>query len=144
MNLRHILSHRPLKWLASGLAMATLLGMGSAAYADVQTPINSAVVVRGTSGGSQSSSCGFIGAAPSQVVRVTESFAALRFRVEGGDSMTLLIQGPNGRNQCVMADSLAGGVIEVTGVWDQGRYTLFVGEQNPSRTNPYTLSVVQE
>jgi len=142
--MQRILSHRPFRWLAGGVAMVTLLSMGGAVYADVQTPINNTVVVQGTSGGSQSSSCGFISGSPSQVVRVTEPFAALRFRVEGGDSTTLLIQGPDGRNQCVMADSLAGGVIEVTGVWDQGRYTLFVGEQNQARTNPYTLSVVQE
>ncbi|MBE9100431.1 hypothetical protein [Vacuolonema iberomarrocanum] len=143
MNTRHILSHRPLRWLAGGLAMVTLLGMGGAAYAEVQTPINNPVVVRGTSGGSQSSSCGFIGS-PSQVVQVTESFAALRFRVEGGDGTTLLIRGPGGSNRCVMADSLAGGVIEVSGVWDQGRYTLFVGEQNQAGNSSYTLSVVQE
>lgn len=144
MNLRHLRSHHSSKWLAGGLAFATVLGLGSMAAAEVRTPIAAPIVIQGTSGGSQSSSCGFIGAAPSEVVQVTEPFAALRFRVEGGAGTTLLIQGPGGRDQCVMADSLADGIIEVTGVWDQGSYALFVGEQTQANRQSYTLSIVQE
>ncbi|MBD1909565.1 MULTISPECIES: hypothetical protein [unclassified Leptolyngbya] len=132
------------KWVSVPASLAMMLTLAGAVYAQVQTPINSTVVVRGNSGGSQSSSCGFIPGAPVQTVRVSEQFAALRFEVQSQNTSTLLITGPGGRSQCARASDFSGGAIEVTGVWEQGTYSLFVGERNQGVRNPFTLSVLPE
>lgn len=108
----------------------------------VQTPLRSAVVVNGTASSTSSGQCGFIAAAPTQVVQVTEAFTSLRFSVQGEGAPTLLITGPGGRSQCVMADSFSGGKIEVPGVWERGSYSLFVGDR-AAGSHPYTLSISQ-
>lgn len=141
MKWNHILS---MKWVSVPAALAMMITLAGAVYAQVQTPISSTVVVRGNSGGAQSSSCGFIAATPVQTVRVSEQFAALRFQVQGQNTSTLLITGPGGRSQCARASDFSGGTIEVTGVWEQGTYSLFVGERNQGTRNPFTLSVLPE
>jgi hypothetical protein len=134
---------RYMNWAVIPTALAIALATATSAYSDtVQTPLQSPVVVNGNSGGSQSGACGFVANAPSQVVVVNQP-TPLRFTVQGQGQPTLLITGPGGRTQCVMADSFSGGNIEVPGVWNPGTYSVFVG----NRTNgsfPYTLSINQE
>jgi len=132
------------RWARVPVAVVTALALASGVQAQVQTPVSSPVVVRGSSGGPQSSSCGFVPAAPSQTVRVSEPFAALRFEVQSQSTSTLMITGPGGRSQCARASDFSGGVIEVTGVWEQGTYSLFVGERNQGTRNPFTLTIVPE
>ncbi|MBE9177995.1 hypothetical protein IQ268_05275 [Oculatella sp. LEGE 06141] len=122
--------------LAAGLAIAT------SAQADVQTPISSPVTVRGNSGGSQSSQCGYISSNPNEVLQVSGSPASLRFRVEGQGQPTLLIRG-SGNPICVMADSFSGGTIEVPGRLEPGTYSIFVGDRSQAN-HPFTLSISQE
>lgn len=113
-----------------------------AASNPIQTPLRSPVTVQGNSGGSQSNnSCrGFMfSGTPSQVVRVTESMASLRFRVEGQGQLALLITGP-GNPICIPA---SGNAINVPGVWQQGSYSVFVGDR-PNTSNSFTLSITQE
>lgn len=133
-----------LNWNIISTAIALVLVSGTAALGQVQTPLQSSVVVQGTSGGSQSSACGFIAGSPSQTVRVTEAFTSLRFRVQGSEGSTLLISGPGGRTQCVMADRLSGGVIDVPGVWERGLYSLYVGDRTRGHSSAYTLSITPE
>ncbi|MBW4652330.1 MAG: hypothetical protein KME20_04680 [Kaiparowitsia implicata GSE-PSE-MK54-09C] len=147
---------RPLNWFQSGLrsvnhrwfavpmAIATSVAVGSTALSQVQTPLSSEVVVQGTSGASQASACGYIPGAASQTIRVTESFTALRFRVQASNSTTLLITGPGGRSNCAMAHSQSNGRIEVSGLWEPGTYSVFVGDRAQGGSVPFTLSVVQE
>jgi hypothetical protein len=131
-------------WKAIPTALALSLAIAAIASSNpVQTPLTSPVVVEGNSGGSQSGACGFVSANPNQVVRVTEPFASLTFTVEGGGQPTLLITGPNGQNQCVIADNLSGGKIQIPGVWTEGNYSVFVGDLNQS-SYPFRLSIVQE
>jgi hypothetical protein len=133
-----------MKALIAPVALLATLTAATVAYADVQTPIPSGQSVsRGSSGGSQSSQCGFIASSPNEVVRVTGGNASLRFTVQSEGQPTLLIQGPGGRNQCVMADSYSDGTIEVPGVWEQGTYSVFVGDRDQA-SHPYTLTIVQE
>ncbi len=108
------------------------------ALADVQTPLASPVTVSGNSGQVQSQ-CGFISNTPAQVVVVNQP-TPLRFKVQGQGQPTLWIQGPVDR--CVMADSFSGGNIEVPGIWQQGTYSVFVGNQVSDQ--PYTLSIIPE
>ncbi|MGJ3247196.1 MAG: hypothetical protein ACFE0I_14130 [Elainellaceae cyanobacterium] len=130
--------------LAGPIALAALLALSSVAFGDtVRTPIQSAVTLRGTSGGSQSSRCGYIDSQPDHQVQVTEAFTSLRFRVESGGQPTLLIQSQSGQSECAMADGFSGGSIEIPGVWEQGTYSVYVGDRAGGSHN-YTLSIRQQ
>lgn len=100
------------------------------------------LVVRGTSGGGKSSDCGNIAAKPNQVIQVKEPLPYLRLTVKSAGQPTLLIQGPGGRF-CVLADSYSGGNPEISGFWQAGRYSLYVGDRAQGQ-HPYTLSVSQK
>jgi hypothetical protein len=100
------------------------------------------LVVHGTSGGGQSSDCGNIAATPNQIIRVTESLPYLRLSVESAGEPTLLIEGPGGRF-CVLADSYSGGKPEISGYWQAGKYSLYVGDRTKAQ-HPYTLSISQK
>jgi hypothetical protein len=132
------------KWTVVPTALGlALMSSVAALSAPVQTPLSAPVIVTGTSESSQASQCGFLPATPTQIVRVTEAFTSLRFSVRGGSETTLLISGPGGRNQCVMADSFSGGNIEVPGAWEQGTYSIFVGDRAQG-SHPFTLSITPE
>ena len=121
--------------------IAAVLAIAPAAYSNsVQTPLAAPVTVNGSSGGGQSSQCGFITGSPSQVVVVNQP-TPLRFKLQGQGQPTLWITGPV--NRCVMADQFSGGNIEVPGVWEQGTYAVYVGDRTQS-SFPYTLSISQE
>lgn len=100
------------------------------------------LVVRGKSGGVNGSDCGNIAATPNQVIQVTESLPYLRLSVESPGAPTLLIEGPGGRF-CVLADSYSGGSPEISGYWEKGKYSLYVGNHTQEQ-HPYTLSISQK
>lgn len=100
------------------------------------------LLVRGTSGGAKNSDCGNIAATPNQVIHVTESLPYLRLSVETAGEPTLLIEGPGGRF-CVLADSYSGGKPEISGYWQEGKYSLYVGDRAKAQ-HPYTLSISQK
>jgi len=133
-----------INWKAIPAALAMVVAIATSAYGQVQTPLQTETVVRGTSGGTQASACGFIAGRPSQTVRVTEAFTRLRFRVQGGGSSTLLILGGDGSVKgCARADNFSNGNIETAGAWERGTYSLYVGEQERGNSSPFTLSIVQ-
>ncbi|MBW4427236.1 MAG: hypothetical protein KME50_23040 [Nostoc desertorum CM1-VF14] len=102
------------------------------------------LVLDGKSGGTVKSNCGNISTEPNQVIQVTESLPYLRLTVESQGKPTLLIDGPGGRF-CVMADKYSGSKLELSGFWQAGTYSLFVGEQSQGKPNfNYTLSISQE
>jgi hypothetical protein len=130
-------------WSIIPTAIALTLAISASAYSQpVQTPLRSPVVVNGNSGGNQASACGNIAASPSQVVVVNQP-TPLRFSVQGQGQITLLINGPNGRTQCVMADNFSNGTIQIPGVWPAGSYSVYVGDRS-SGSHLYTLSITQE
>jgi hypothetical protein len=100
------------------------------------------LILKGKSGGPVTSNCGNITKAPTQVIEVTESLPYLRLTVESLGKPTLLIEGPGGRF-CVLADSYSGDKPEITGFWQPGKYSLFVGELSQAQYN-YTLSISQQ
>jgi hypothetical protein len=100
------------------------------------------LILSGKSGGSVQSDCGNISAAPNQVIHVTESLPYLRLTVESPGKPTLLIDGPGGRF-CVLADSYSGGEPEMSGYWQAGNYSLYVGDLTQGEYN-YTLSISQQ
>lgn len=140
---------KPLKLLTvvtAALAMNLLITQVNWA----QTPViqinrnsqKAPLILNGKSGGSVPSNCGNISAAPNQVIQVTDSLPYLRLTVESQGKPTLLIDGPGGRF-CVLADSYSGGKPEISGFWQAGIYSLYVGESSKERHN-YTLSISQE
>ncbi|MEH2036253.1 hypothetical protein [Nostoc sp.] len=100
------------------------------------------LILNGKSGGSVKSNCGNITTEPNQVIQVTESLPYLRLTVESKGKPTLLIDGPGGRF-CVLADSYSGGKSELSGYWQAGKYSLYVGELSPQQYT-YTLSISQK
>lgn len=100
------------------------------------------ITLTGKSGGPNKSNCGNIAAAPNQVIQVTQSFPYLRLTVEGSGQPTLLIDGPGGK-YCVLADSYSGGKPEITGFWQAGTYSLYVGDLSQGQYN-YTLLISQQ
>ena len=134
-----------LAWMILPGVLVVLMGGAKVARADAiaATPLSSPIVIRGQSGGSQGSSCGNVAAAPNHQIQVTQPFTALRFQVEAAPSSTLLVKSPNGQTHCVLADRYSGGTIEIPGLWEPGRYDVFVGEQGSGR-NAFTLSIVQD
>lgn len=101
------------------------------------------LVVRGTSGGAKSSDCGNIAGNPNQIIQVTESLPYLRLQVQSEGQPTLLVEGPGGRRFCVLADTNAGERPEISGYWEEGQYSLFVGDRAQGK-HPYTLSISQK
>jgi hypothetical protein len=99
------------------------------------------LTLSGKSGGTNKSNCGNITQAPNHVMQVTESIPYLRLTVQGSGQPTLLIDGPGGRF-CVLADNYTGGKPEITGFWQVGSYSLYVGDLSQGQYN-YTLSISQ-
>ncbi|MBD2563528.1 MULTISPECIES: hypothetical protein [Nostoc] len=100
------------------------------------------LILNGNSGGTVKSNCGNITTEPNQVIQVTESLPYLRLTVESQGKPTLLIDGPGGRF-CVMADSYSGGKPELSGYWQEGKYSLYVGELSKQEYR-YILSISQK
>ena len=101
------------------------------------------LVVRGTSGGEKSTDCGNIANTPNQIIQVPESLPYLRLRVQSEGEATLLVEGPGGRRFCVLADTRAGESPEISGYWEEGKYSLFVGDRAQGK-HPYTLSISRQ
>lgn len=130
--------NRRTNWLAFPTAMAATFAVATIAYSNpVQTPLASPVTVTGNSGGAQQSDCGFIAGSPSQVIVVNQP-TPLRFQLQSQGQPTLWITGPVDR--CVMG---TGGSIELPGVWEQGTYSVYIGDLGQG-SHPFTLSITQE
>lgn len=94
----------------------------------------------GTSGGPRASSCGFIANSPNQVLQVTEPFAPIDIKVQSTGDYTLMIEGPNGYSECVMAHDFGGGIIESPGVLNQGNYNIYIGDREGA-SHSFTLQI---
>lgn len=128
---------RWINWTILPTALAATLATITFARAQtVQTPLAQPVTVNGSSGQVQSE-CGFNTGSPAQVVVVNQP-TPLRFALQGEGQPTLWIKGPVSR--CVMTPGTS---IEAAGVWDQGTYSIFVGNQQQG-AYAYTLSIIPE
>jgi len=100
------------------------------------------LIVNGKSGGENKSNCGNIAAAPNQLIQITDPLPYLRLTFEIPGKPTLLIDGPGGRF-CVLGDSYSGGKPEISGYWEKGNYSIYVGELSQRQYN-YSLSFSQQ
>lgn len=133
-------------WMVAPTALAMLLSSAAGAFSQaVQIAPGfkpDPLIVNGTSGGSvQSQGCGTIRNKPNHVLTLTNNFNYLRIDVQGAGQPTLLIQSPNGTS-CVPADNFSGGKIQAPGFWEQGSYSIFIGDLAGGQ-HPYTLSITQ-
>lgn len=95
----------------------------------------------GTSGGPRDSQdCGFVPSRPSQVINVRGGLNRVRLEVNAtGGQPTLLVNGPTGRYCVLGSDS---NVLQMAGVWQDGRYEVSVGDR-AGESHRYTLSVMR-
>lgn len=100
------------------------------------------LIVRGTSGGVKNSDCGNIANTPNQIIQIAQPLPYLRLNVQSAGQPTLLIDGPGG-HFCVLGDSYSGGQPEISGYWQAGRYSLYVGDRAQGQ-HPYTLSISEK
>jgi len=135
-------------WLIVPAALTISLAVTTASLAEapvVQVTPNfqpDPLVINGTSGGAKSSDCGNIAATPNQVIQVTAALPYLRLSVQSAGQPTLLVEGPGGRF-CVLADSYSQGKPEISGFWQAGKYSLYVGDRAQGQ-HPYKLSISQK
>ncbi|MTJ48411.1 hypothetical protein [Dolichospermum sp. UHCC 0259] len=128
------------------LTMGLLLNQSS--FAGTPTTIidstlaSEPLILKGKSGGSVKSNCGNINTAPNQIIEVTEPLPYLRLTAATEGQPTLLIDGPGGRF-CVLADSNSGGNPELSGYWQPGKYSVYVGEL-ALKNYSYTLVVSKQ
>ncbi|NES96092.1 MAG: hypothetical protein F6K32_12835 [Desertifilum sp. SIO1I2] len=133
------------RWIAVPILVATGLAALGSATTQAQVVLqpnfqpNPQTLSSGVSGGSGGTECGTLPAAPSAVVQLAADITSMRFIVQGDGQPTLMIQGPQGKS-CILSDNLSGGVLEVPGYWEQGTYSLYVGDRAGGSHN-YTLSV---
>lgn len=100
------------------------------------------LTLSGKSGGFEKSNCGNISATPNQVLEVAESLPYLRLTVESKGKPTLLIDGPEGRF-CVLGDNYSQEKPEISGYWQAGKYSLYIGDLSEQQNN-YTISISQQ
>ena len=133
--------------VATSLAMALVVGSTNRiASQTIEIGRNFAqdpLQIQGQSGGGvDSKGCGFIAETPNQVIEVKERINYMRLSVENtGSETTLLVDGPDGRF-CVLANELAGISPEISGVWLEGKYEVYIGELKGGQ-NQFTLNISQ-
>ena len=100
------------------------------------------LILNGISGGVVSTHCGNIAQKPNQIIHLTEPLPYLRVTVDSPGQPTILIDGPGGRF-CVLADNYSENKPEITGYWQAGEYSLYVGELSENQYK-YTLLISQD
>lgn len=92
--------------------------------------------VNGESGGSiDSQGCGFIAELPNYEMNLDQDLDYMRLTVRAdGGQPTLLVLGPKpGDSFCVLGDEISGLKPEISGVWESGKYEVFVGDRLSTR-----------
>lgn len=132
------------RWLMvpAVILTASLTAFAAQAQGSRQTPLADPIQLSGLAGGNQASSCGFLPAAPNQVLQVTEEFASFDIQVQGEGPLTLYIEGSNGFSECITTDRFSNGQIQAPGLLNQGIYNIYVGSQGQTQPS-YTLLIQQ-
>ncbi|MCC0177259.1 hypothetical protein I4641_09750 [Waterburya agarophytonicola K14] len=90
-------------------------------------------IIKGQSGGSiDSQGCGFIASRPNHQMKLNQRVDYMRLTVQSdGGQPTLLVLGPNsGDSFCVLGDEISGLKPEISGVWEEGNYDIYVGDRS--------------
>lgn len=125
---------------------AITLSLGTAEFTLAQTVQLSPnfnpnpMTLTGTSGGSGAKTCGNLPSSPSQTITLTQAMD-LTFRVQGANSLTLMLRAPDGGEFCVISDG-SGNPLEQPGYWNAGTYQVYIGDRTPTG-HAYTLSITR-
>ncbi len=101
--------------------------------------------IKGVTGGEKNSGdCGFIADKPNHILQLPQQVYSLGITVEAeGGKPSLLVIGPTDKERfCVLGDVKLGKKPEIKGVWQPGRYLIYVGEMEGNRY-PFTLRITQ-
>jgi hypothetical protein len=95
-----------------------------------------------TGGGINSQDCGYIGSQPNHVLNLMQKVDYLRVNLQtNGGEPTLLILGPGAQDRfCVLGDRSSGVNPELAGVWEAGKYLIYVGDRSNSQ-HSFTLNI---
>lgn len=134
------------RWLVIPALTAMMLVPSNAALGNPQVVTISPnfqpdpqVLNSNTSVGSTSISCSNLTSEPSVVLDLTQDMSSLNFIVQSSGQPVLKIEGPNG-SACVAADGFSDGKVKIPGYWQQGSYSIYIGDRADGNQN-YTLSI---
>lgn len=95
-----------------------------------------------TGGGINSKDCGYINSQPNHIINLIQKVDYLRVTLKAnGGEPTLLILGPGSADRfCVLGDRNSGVNPEISGVWEAGKYIIYVGDLTNS-AHDFTLNI---
>lgn len=129
--------------ISSVILFATSEASASDSVTLIAKAVNTNQVIQGQSGGSiDSKGCGFIGNTPNHVMNIEQRIDYMRLTVQAsGGQPTLLVLGPNsGDSFCVLGDEASGLKPEISGVWEAGKYQIYVGDRLGNK-HQFTLDI---
>jgi hypothetical protein len=99
--------------------------------------------LQGKTGGKiNSQDCGYIANQPNHILNLMEKTDSLRVTLKAnGGKPTLLILGPGDQDRfCVLGDTNSGVNPEISGVWEPGKYLIYIGDLTNSQYD-FTLNI---
>ncbi|MGK7947384.1 MAG: hypothetical protein AB4368_00905 [Xenococcaceae cyanobacterium] len=99
--------------------------------------------IQGQTGGPiDSKGCGYIASSPNHVINIPTRVDYMRLTVQAnGGQPTLLVKGPSSKDSfCVLGDAASGFKPEMSGVWEPGKYQIYVGDLSGSN-HQFTLNI---
>ena len=99
--------------------------------------------VEGKSGGEvNSKDCGYIAHHPNHILNLMQRTDYLRVSLQtNGGEPTLLIVGPSAKDRfCILGDRSSGINPELAGVWESGKYLIYIGDRTGSQ-HPFILNI---
>ena len=102
----------------------------------IRQPNLAAQVIQGNSGGTvNSGNCGFIASSPNYTINLPQRVDYMRITVQAvGGQPTLLVVGPQANDSfCILGDRGSGLQPEISGVWEPGNYSIFIGDRTGTR-----------
>lgn len=99
--------------------------------------------VQGKTGGNiNSGDCGYIGSQPNHVINLMQPVYSLNIKLEATEgNPSLLILGPSNSDRfCILGEPNIGKSPEMSGVWEAGKYLIYVGDIQGNQ-HPFTLKI---
>lgn len=107
--------------------------ISSSLSAQVSTKLDNKIqkTIKGQSGGAvDSKGCGFIANTPNYVLNIAQKVDYMRLTVRAsGGQPTLLVLGPKPVDRFCVLGEVSGLQPEISGVWEAGKYQIYVGDR---------------
>ena len=99
--------------------------------------------IQGQTGGPvNSKGCGYIASSPNHTLDISQRVDYMRLTVQAnGGQPTLLVKGPSSKDSfCVLGDAASGFKPEMSGVWEPGKYQIYIGDLS-GKKHQFTLNI---